>query len=160
MGYIASTRSLRKFPSLVWISSLPSVRLLNSFESHDPPIFYHTLSLRLNFDSSLLYFRRNILDVHTYYLSSVSPVEEISSRRPSIPSETRLVGRKLIRAGGERERDKRDGERPEATKLLYPTFILLFPASSPRDRGPPLARSLVAPFPPDPFHSVTLERII
>lgn len=149
MGYIASTRSLRKFPSLVWISSLPSVRLLNSFESHDPPIFYHTLSLRLNFDSSLL-----------YYLSSVSPVEEISSRRPSIPSETRLVGRKLIRAGGERERDKRDGERPEATKLLYPTFILLFPASSPRDRGPPLARSLVAPFPPDPFHSVTLERII
>lgn len=60
----------------------------------------------------------------------------------------------------ERERDKRDGERPEATKLLYPTFILLFPASSPRDRGPPLARSLVAPFPPDPFHSVTLERII
>lgn len=149
MGYIASTRSLRKFPSLVWISSLPSVRLLNSFESHDPPIFYHTLSLRLNFDSSLL-----------YYLSSVSPVEEISSRRPSIPSETRLVGRKLIRAGGKRERDKRDGERPEATKLLYPTFILLFPASSPRDRGPPLARSLVAPFPPDPFHSVTLERII
>lgn len=53
MGYIASTRSLRKFPSLVWISSLPSVRLLNSFESHDPPIFYHTLSLRLNFDSPI-----------------------------------------------------------------------------------------------------------
>lgn len=118
MGYIASTRSLRKFPSLVWISSLPSVRLLNSFESHDPPIFYHTLSLRLNFDSSLL-----------YYLSSVSPVEEISSRRPSIPSETRLVGRKLIRAGGEREREIREmaSDRKRRSFCIRRSFFFSLP---------------------------------
>lgn len=116
MGYIASTRSLRKFPSLVWISSL--LRLLNSFESHDPPIFYHTLSLRLNFDSSLL-----------YYLSSVSPVEEISSRRPSIPSETRLVGRKLIRAGGEREREIREmaSDRKRRSFCIRRSFFFSLP---------------------------------
>lgn len=127
MGYIASTRSLRKFPSLVWISSLPSVRLLNSFESHDPPIFYHTLSLRLNFDSPIFstkHLRR------THVLSdSVSPVEEISSRRPSIPSETRLVGRKLIRAGGEREREIREmaSDRKRRSFCIRRSFFFSLP---------------------------------
>lgn len=81
------------------------------------------------------YLRR---DVHIYHLSSVSPAK-ISSRRLSRAETFRsirdLVGRKLIRAGREKGKERgkeRKRERPEATKLLYPTFILLFPASSPR----------------------------
>lgn len=115
LGYIAA-QSLRKFRSLIGHQGI--VSLLNSLQYYFP-ILSHPF---LNFNSlwsfisslSMKYLRR---DVHIYHLSSVSPAK-ISSRRLSRAETFRstrdLVGRKLIRAGRERERErerKREEER-------------------------------------------------
>lgn len=154
LGYIAA-QSLRKFRSLIGHQGI--VSLLNSLQYYFP-ILSHPF---LNFNSlwsfisslSMKYLRR---DVHIYHLSSVSPVK-ISSRRLSRAETFRstrdLVGRKLIRAGREREGKReekrgRESDRKRRSFCIRRSFFFSLP--------PPL----VAPFSPDPFHSVTLERII
>lgn len=111
-----------------------SCLILSNLLNPSPIFFFNSLRFSIVFSNEisrthvLLSLQRGYLQWRKF------PRGDFPEQRLSIPSETRLVGRKLIRAGREKERgrEKRDGERPEATKLLYPTFILLFPASSPR----------------------------
>lgn len=109
-----------------------SCLILSNLLNLPPIFFFNSLWFSIVFSNEisrthvLLSLQRGYLQWRKF------PRGDFPEQRLSIPSETRLVGRKLIRAGREKKREKRDGERPEATKLLYPTFILLFPASSPR----------------------------